>query len=36
MIDERLRARAYTRAHGEDAPVVSEWRWVSPTSELAP
>jgi xylulose-5-phosphate/fructose-6-phosphate phosphoketolase len=27
MIDERLRCRAYTRDHGEDAPVVAEWRW---------
>lgn len=25
--DERIRARAYTREHGEDIPVVSGWRW---------
>ena len=27
MADERLRCRAYTRDHGEDAPAVAEWRW---------
>jgi xylulose-5-phosphate/fructose-6-phosphate phosphoketolase len=27
MMDERLRCRAYTRAHGEDAPEVSGWTW---------
>jgi xylulose-5-phosphate/fructose-6-phosphate phosphoketolase len=27
MVDERLRARAYTRAHGEDDPAISEWTW---------
>ena len=25
--DERTRARAYTREHGEDIPEVSGWRW---------
>jgi xylulose-5-phosphate/fructose-6-phosphate phosphoketolase len=30
MVDARLRMRAYTREHGEDAPEVGEWRW-SPT-----
>ncbi len=25
--DARLRARAYTRAHGEDIPEVAEWAW---------
>jgi xylulose-5-phosphate/fructose-6-phosphate phosphoketolase len=25
--DARIRARAYTREHGEDIPVVSGWRW---------
>jgi len=25
--DERIRARAYTREHGEDIPEVSGWRW---------
>jgi xylulose-5-phosphate/fructose-6-phosphate phosphoketolase len=29
MIDERLRHRAYTRDHGEDAPDVAEWRWAA-------
>jgi xylulose-5-phosphate/fructose-6-phosphate phosphoketolase len=33
MVDQRLRARAYTREHGEDHPDVSEWRW-SPTEPL--
>jgi xylulose-5-phosphate/fructose-6-phosphate phosphoketolase len=25
--DARLRARAYTREHGEDIPEVADWRW---------
>jgi xylulose-5-phosphate/fructose-6-phosphate phosphoketolase len=29
MADERQQCREYTRAHGEDDPRVSEWRWVS-------
>jgi xylulose-5-phosphate/fructose-6-phosphate phosphoketolase len=27
MTDQRLRARAYTREHGEDPPEVREWTW---------
>ncbi len=27
MEDSRLAARAYTRAHGEDAPEIREWTW---------
>lgn len=27
MADARLRARQYTREHGEDIPEVAEWRW---------
>ncbi|GAA0285958.1 phosphoketolase family protein [Actinomadura nitritigenes] len=27
MLDERLRLRAYTREHGEDAPEVRDWAW---------
>jgi xylulose-5-phosphate/fructose-6-phosphate phosphoketolase len=27
MVDARLRARAYTRAHGEDDPKISGWTW---------
>ncbi|MFI9846655.1 phosphoketolase [Nonomuraea sp. NPDC051941] len=27
MSDERLRARAYTREHGEDIPEISGWTW---------
>ena len=27
MVDERLRARAWTREHGEDLPEISEWAW---------
>ena len=27
MIDRRLRARAYTRAHGEDEPDIRAWAW---------
>jgi xylulose-5-phosphate/fructose-6-phosphate phosphoketolase len=29
MVDERLRARRYTREHGEDIPHVREWTWSS-------
>ncbi|MFJ2533761.1 phosphoketolase family protein [Microbacterium maritypicum] len=29
MQDARLRARAYTRAHGEDAPEIAGWTWSS-------
>ena len=34
MLDARLRARAYTREHGEDLPELKEWRW-SPSSEVS-
>jgi xylulose-5-phosphate/fructose-6-phosphate phosphoketolase len=27
MLDARLRARAYTREHGEDAPEIRDWVW---------
>jgi xylulose-5-phosphate/fructose-6-phosphate phosphoketolase len=27
MVDERLRARMYTREHGEDPPEVANWAW---------
>ena len=27
MVDSRMRARTWTRAHGEDIPQVTEWRW---------
>jgi xylulose-5-phosphate/fructose-6-phosphate phosphoketolase len=27
MADARLRARAWTREHGEDLPEVAEWTW---------
>jgi xylulose-5-phosphate/fructose-6-phosphate phosphoketolase len=27
MMDERLRKRAYTREHGDDAPDISNWVW---------
>jgi xylulose-5-phosphate/fructose-6-phosphate phosphoketolase len=29
MSDARLRARAYTREHGEDDPAISGWTWQS-------
>jgi xylulose-5-phosphate/fructose-6-phosphate phosphoketolase len=29
MQDARMRARAYTRAHGEDIPEVAGWKWGS-------
>ncbi|MBV2365609.1 phosphoketolase family protein [Streptomonospora nanhaiensis] len=28
MQNERLRCRAYTREHGDDAPDIREWRWT--------
>jgi xylulose-5-phosphate/fructose-6-phosphate phosphoketolase len=30
MEDARLRARAYTREHGEDDPAISNWSWPTP------
>jgi xylulose-5-phosphate/fructose-6-phosphate phosphoketolase len=27
MVDERVRARAYTRTHGDDPPQVRDWVW---------
>jgi xylulose-5-phosphate/fructose-6-phosphate phosphoketolase len=27
MVDERLTARQYTRAHGDDAPEIRDWIW---------
>jgi xylulose-5-phosphate/fructose-6-phosphate phosphoketolase len=27
MVDERVRARAYAKAHGEDPEAISEWTW---------
>ena len=27
MVDTRLRARAYGRAHGEDPPEIRDWTW---------
>ncbi len=27
MVDARLEARRYTRAHGEDAPEITDWCW---------
>jgi xylulose-5-phosphate/fructose-6-phosphate phosphoketolase len=27
MVDERLRARQYTRDHGEDVPEIRDWMW---------
>jgi xylulose-5-phosphate/fructose-6-phosphate phosphoketolase len=29
MVDRRLEARAWTRAHGEDHPDVRDWTWTS-------
>jgi xylulose-5-phosphate/fructose-6-phosphate phosphoketolase len=27
MVDTRLRARAWTREHGEDNPDIRDWAW---------
>jgi xylulose-5-phosphate/fructose-6-phosphate phosphoketolase len=32
MSDERLRARAYTRDHGEDTPEIRSWTWPATSS----
>ncbi|MBB5780703.1 phosphoketolase family protein [Nonomuraea jabiensis] len=32
MSDERLRARAYTREHGEDTPEIRTWTWPGASS----
>jgi xylulose-5-phosphate/fructose-6-phosphate phosphoketolase len=29
MVDSRVRARAWTREHGEDQPEIREWTWAS-------
>jgi len=31
MVDERLRARMYTREHGDDAPHIKSWKWTGPS-----
>jgi xylulose-5-phosphate/fructose-6-phosphate phosphoketolase len=28
LLDRRLRARAYTREHGEDDPEIRDWVWT--------
>jgi xylulose-5-phosphate/fructose-6-phosphate phosphoketolase len=33
MVDERLRHRAYTREHGDDAPDVRDWTWPVAASD---
>ncbi len=30
MVDARLAARAYTRAHGENDPAIAGWTWPAP------
>jgi xylulose-5-phosphate/fructose-6-phosphate phosphoketolase len=35
MEDARLRARAYAREHGEDAPELADWRWRPEASSAA-
>jgi xylulose-5-phosphate/fructose-6-phosphate phosphoketolase len=32
MADSRMRARAWTRAHGDDIPEVRDWTWPHPPS----
>ena len=27
LVDRRLQARAYTRAHGDDEPEIRDWTW---------
>jgi xylulose-5-phosphate/fructose-6-phosphate phosphoketolase len=35
MQDARLRARQYTRDHGEDIPEVTEWVWDATAGDAA-
>jgi xylulose-5-phosphate/fructose-6-phosphate phosphoketolase len=28
MVDRRLAAKAYTRAHGDDDPEIRDWAWT--------
>jgi len=35
MQDARVRARAYTREHGEDIPEITEWAWGDSTGQIA-
>jgi xylulose-5-phosphate/fructose-6-phosphate phosphoketolase len=35
MQDARVRARAYTREHGEDIPEVTEWAWGGSLGQVA-
>jgi xylulose-5-phosphate/fructose-6-phosphate phosphoketolase len=35
MVDERLRARAYTREVGDDLPEVKDWTWPGSTGAAA-
>jgi xylulose-5-phosphate/fructose-6-phosphate phosphoketolase len=32
MVDERIRARAYTREFGDDLPEIRDWTWPGPRS----
>jgi xylulose-5-phosphate/fructose-6-phosphate phosphoketolase len=27
LVDERVRARAYAKEHGEDPQAISDWSW---------
>jgi len=29
MADKRITCRAWTREHGEDAPEILDWQWLS-------
>ncbi|MEU9889808.1 phosphoketolase family protein [Sphaerisporangium sp. NPDC051011] len=36
MADDRLRARAYTREHGEDPPHIRDWTWPHAEPPVSP
>ena len=36
MQDKRVACRAYTRAHGEDAPEITQWVWQARSARSAP
>jgi xylulose-5-phosphate/fructose-6-phosphate phosphoketolase len=36
MVDARQRCRDHTREYGQDAPEITEWRWIRPEAETNP
>ncbi|GLI01836.1 hypothetical protein Pa4123_71130 [Phytohabitans aurantiacus] len=36
MVDARQQCRDHTRRYGEDAPQVTEWRWIREEAKTTP